>query len=81
MNMLDGLAREARSSRPGLGEPATKPQRAPPRAVKLLLPAWGFRHVRQFLDSCLPTLLAPGNVPAIAARIPCEFVLLTSRED
>ena len=37
--------------------------------------------MRQLLDGCLPTLLAPGNVPALAADLPCEFVLLTTRED
>jgi len=80
--MLDVPVREDRSAaRPGPDPPAPRPGRAPPRAVKLLLPAWGFRYVRQFLDSCLPTLLAPGNVPAIAAEMPCEFVLLTSCED
>lgn len=81
MNMVDVLAREDRSARPDLGAPATQPGRAPPSAVKLLLPAWGHRHVRQFLDTCLPTLLAPGNVPALASALPCEFVLLTCRQD
>src|SRR5262249_25090172 len=33
--------------------------------------------VRQFLDFCLPTLLAPGNIPALAQALPTRFVLLT----
>ena len=57
------------------------PQRSPPKAVQLLLPVWGQRFIRQFLEFGLPSLLAPGNVPAIASRLPCKFVFLTSRED
>jgi hypothetical protein len=52
-----------------------------PKAIKLLLPVWGYRYVRQFLELGLPTLLAPGNVPALAQSLPCEFVILTSTED
>jgi SAM-dependent methyltransferase len=81
MSAVDVLAREDRSTRAGHGASASQPGRAPPKAVKLLLPAWGYRYVRQFLDHCLPTLLAPGNVPALAAALPCEFVLLTCLED
>jgi hypothetical protein len=47
----------------------------------LLLPVWGHRYVRQFLEVGLPTLLAPGNVPALAQSLPCEFQLLTSAAD
>ena len=36
---------------------------------------------RQFLEFCLPTLLAPGNVPALAKALPCRFVLMTSVND
>ena len=78
---MDVLAREDRSIEAGLHAPATVPGRAPPSAIKLALPAWGYRYVRQFLDVCLPTLLAPGNIPALAAALPCEFVLFTGRED
>jgi hypothetical protein len=56
-------------------------RRAPPRYVKCLLPIWGYRYVRQFLDVSLPTWLAQGNLPALAATLPTEFVILTSRED
>src|SRR6202043_2552243 len=51
------------------------------RAVRLLLPVWGYRYVRQFLEFSLPTMLAPGNVPALAGLLPCTFVLLTSSAD
>src|SRR5262249_57220038 len=53
----------------------------PPVAVKLMVPVWGYQHVRQFLETSLPTLLAPGNVPALAAALDCEFIILTSEED
>jgi hypothetical protein len=55
--------------------------RPPPTAVKLLLPIWGFRYITQFLEFGLPTLLAPGNIPAVAALLPCEFHLMTSAAD
>jgi hypothetical protein len=55
--------------------------RAPPKAVKLLLCVWGYNYVRQFLEFGLPTLLAPGNVPALAAALPTEFIVLTSADD
>jgi len=44
--------------------------RGPVRAVHVLLPVWGARYVRQCLDVCIPSLLAPGNVPAVAAVLP-----------
>src|SRR5262249_4797181 len=53
----------------------------PPSSVKLLLPVWGHRYVRQFLEVGLPTLMAPGNLPALAQALPCEFHLLTSAAD
>jgi hypothetical protein len=55
--------------------------RSPPKAVKLLLPAWGYNYVRQFLEYSLPTMLAPGNIPALAATLPTEFIILTSADD
>ena len=44
------------------------------------MPVWGYRYVSQFLEFCLPTLLAPGNIPSIAGLTPCRFVLLSSDE-
>jgi hypothetical protein len=57
------------------------PQRPAPKSVKLLLPVWGHRYVSQFLEVGLPTLMAPGNVPALAKALPCEFEILTSAAD
>jgi len=57
-----------------------KPRLAQPKAIQLLLPVWGERYIDQFLEFCLPTLLAPGNIPALAKALPCKFVFLTSSE-
>ncbi len=48
--------------------------------VRLLVPVWGERYVAQFVDFCLASLLAEGNLPA-AARRPCCLHLLTTRAD
>ena len=55
--------------------------RSPPTAIKVLMPVWGLRYTRQFLEFCLPTLLAPGNVPALAQALPCTIVVMTSHRD
>jgi hypothetical protein len=61
--------------------PAAAHRRPLPSAVKVLLPVWGRRFVEQFLEFCLPTLMAPGNIPALARMLPCEMVVLTSVAD
>ena len=55
--------------------------RGAPTAARVLIPVWGYDFVRKFLDRSLPTLLAPGNLPAIAAVLPTEFIFLTSEHD
>src|SRR3981189_1181676 len=55
--------------------------RSPPKACAILLPVWGAAFIRRFLDLCLPTLLAPGNIPALAQTLPTRFVLLTRSSD
>jgi hypothetical protein len=55
--------------------------RGAPTAARVLIPVWGYEFVRRFLDRSLPTLLAPGNLPAIAAVLPTEFIFLTSEHD
>lgn len=45
------------------------------------MPVWGRRYVDQFVEFCLPTLLAVGNLPSLAALVPCRFVLLSSEKD
>ncbi|MBV8566955.1 MAG: hypothetical protein JO273_15990 [Methylobacteriaceae bacterium] len=65
----------------GATAPPLAVSRPPLRAIRVLLPVWGYKFVRQFLEFCLPTLLAPGNVPALVEALPCEFVLMTSDAD
>ena len=65
------------STGPHLGQPGLR-RREPPKAIQLLLPVWGTNYIRQFLQVSLPTLLAPGNVPALVEALPCKLVILTS---
>lgn len=79
---MQGDVAPDRHTKVGLsGQPAGTLRRPPPKAVKCVLPVWGYSFVRQFLEVGLRTMLAPGNVPALAASLPCTFILLTSRED
>jgi hypothetical protein len=66
---------------PESARPHPNVERPPPASAKLLLPVWGHRYVSQFLEVGLPTLLAPGNVPALAQSLPSEFQLLTGAAD
>ena len=54
------------------GSPPARP------AVVFLLPVWGERFVSQFLDLGLRTLLAPGNIPAVAEACDCSFRIFSS---
>ena len=51
--------------------------RLPPSNIQMLLPVWGEQYARGFLDFCLPSLLAPGNIPALSKLAPSTLVLLT----
>jgi hypothetical protein len=55
--------------------------RSPPTAIRILLPVWGEAFLKLFLDNSLPTLLAPSNIPALAAALPCRFILMTRAAD
>ena len=55
--------------------------RGQPKAIQLLVPVWGTPYISQFLEVSLPTLLAPGNLPALAKAVPCKVVFLTSSDD
>src|SRR5438046_3814630 len=55
--------------------------RPPPGFIEILLPVWGERYTRDFLDLSLPSLLAPGNLPALAGLGTCTFVLLAPERD
>jgi hypothetical protein len=90
MNEISILGRDKTPGPKLIGERASEfsgavgPQavpRPPPRAAIIVLPVWGYIYVRQFLELSLPTLLGPGNVPAVVAALPTQFVILTSADD
>ena len=45
------------------------------------MPIWGIGYIKQFIDFGLPTLIAPGNLPAVAKALPSTLVFLTGAED
>lgn len=61
--------------------PTRTHDRGAPSAAQVLLPVWGYEYTSQFLDRSLPTLLAPGNLPAITRELPTDFVFLTRAAD
>ena len=42
---------------------------------------WGEQFRNYFLQYCLPSLLAPGNIPALAGERPAEYIIATTAED
>jgi hypothetical protein len=52
-----------------------------PRPFWFWMVLWGEDFRNKFLDTCLPSLLAPGNLPAIADRRPAKFVIATTAAD
>jgi hypothetical protein len=42
---------------------------------------WGSWHREIFLNTNLPTMLAPGNLPALNAGVDCEYLVYTTPED
>jgi hypothetical protein len=56
-------------------EPQAKPQ------IAFLLALWGKNYITSFCDFSLRTLLAPGNIPALAEEYRCIVTLLTKKED
>ncbi|MBI3631028.1 MAG: hypothetical protein HY221_01710, partial [Candidatus Sungbacteria bacterium] len=54
-------------------EAAEKPQ------ICFLLALWGENYIRTFCEVSLRSLLAEGNIPALAREYTCSFCLLTTR--
>src|SRR5215471_20083926 len=52
-----------------------------PPKVKFLVTVWGNSYIERFLSLALPSYLAPGNLPALAASTELEVVVMTSKED
>jgi hypothetical protein len=49
--------------------------------VDILLPVWGRAYIDNCLSLCLRALLAPGNLPAMAASLPVSLTMLTQDEE
>lgn len=52
-----------------------------PSALTLSTPAWGQEYIRTFCEIVVPNLLAAGNLPALAARLPCTHHIYTDDLD
>jgi hypothetical protein len=47
------------------------------RSVRVVTYAWGRQYLDRLLDYALASLLAPGNLPALAEAFDCTFVIVT----
>jgi len=56
---------------------ATDAQLAGARPTRIIAYAWGEKYLDLMLSFTLPALLAPGNLPYVAAKAPCQVVILT----
>jgi hypothetical protein len=66
---------------PSLGNAPVSSARTLDRPFYFVLVLWGERFRNYFLDLCLPTLLSPGNLPALATRPRGKFLICTRPED
>lgn len=51
------------------------------RPIVLGASIWGEHHIRMFLDYCLPSLRANGNLPALKKERDVQFIIHTRKED
>jgi hypothetical protein len=49
--------------------------------VRLAVTFWGEEYRRYFLDFCLASLLAPGNIPAITDKTAAWLLIATNDRD
>lgn len=49
--------------------------------VKFLVAVWGHSYIKRFLSLALPSYLAPGNLPFLAASTELEVVIMTSKDN
>ncbi len=52
-----------------------------PRVFHLVTQVWGEAFCDALTSICIPALLSPGNIPALAADWPCRFIVYTREED
>ena len=48
--------------------------------AKFITAIWGARYIEEFARVSLPSYLAPGNLPALAAEVDLEVLVMTTRE-
>jgi hypothetical protein len=58
---------------------SSDPQFAIKLPTRIITFAWGDDYVATLLTLTLPALLAPDNLPFVAAEVPCSMVILTER--
>jgi hypothetical protein len=51
------------------------------RGFHFIIVLWGARFCDYFLDYCLPSMLSPGNIPALRTRNPSKFLIATRPDD
>jgi hypothetical protein len=51
------------------------------RGFCFIIVLWGERFCNYFLEYCLPSLLSPGNIPALQTAGPSKFLIATRPED
>src|SRR5215217_117467 len=51
------------------------------RSFYFIVVLWGARFCNYFLDFCLPTLLAAGNLPSLQTKQRSKFLVCTRPED
>lgn len=51
------------------------------RPFYFIVAVWGERYTNYFINFCLPSLLAPGNIPALRNRTRNRFLIATTAED
>ncbi|MGE0474496.1 MAG: hypothetical protein AB7P17_12755 [Nitrospirales bacterium] len=53
----------------------------PVRPFYYIVAFWGSTYRRHFLQLCLPSLLAPGNIPFLLGKRPSRFLISTTHQD
>jgi hypothetical protein len=77
-DILQGLQDGTTSARPHAEKTAEGPQ---PVALYFNVVVWGESYRRYFLRFLLPSLLSPGNIPALEDRALCKFLIATTQAD
>lgn len=49
--------------------------------LHFITPVWGREYTRCFLNVCLPSLLAPGNIPSLKSDGQCIYSIYTTPDD